>query len=157
MKIDPSKIGAVIGKGGETINGIVDETGATIDIEDDGTVFITCVSPEGMAKAVARIEQLTYEPKPGDEFDGTVVSVKDFGAFVEILPGKDGMVHVSEMSTERVAHPSDVVKEGQKVHVWVVSVSPEGKISLSMLGPNGKGHSMSERPPRTGFRGPHRR
>jgi ribosomal protein S1 len=74
---------------------------------------------------------------------------------VEILPGKDGMVHVSEMSNERVAHPSDVVKEGQKVHVWVVSVSPEGKISLSMLGPNGKPRQdRGDRPPRTGFRGP---
>ncbi len=157
MKIDPSKIGLVIGKGGETINKIIEETTATIDIEDDGTVFITCVNPDGMAKAITRIEQLTYEPKPGEEFDGTVVSIKDFGAFVEILPGKDGMVHVSEMSNERVAHPSDVVKEGQKVHVWVVSVSPEGKISLSMLGPNGKSAGRlpagrQDRPPRTGFR-----
>lgn len=138
MKIDSDKIGLVIGSGGKTINGIIDETGATIDIEDDGTVFITAGSPEAMKLAIDRITQLTYEPKPGEEFDGTVVSVKDFGAFVEILPGKDGMVHVSEMSTDRIAHPSDAVKEGQKVHVWVVAVSPEGKISLSMLGPQGK-------------------
>lgn len=144
MKIDPDKIGLVIGSGGKTINSIIDETGATIDIEDDGTVFITAGSPDAMKLAIDRINQLTYEPKPGEEFDGTVVSVKDFGAFVEILPGKDGMVHVSEMSNERVAHPSDVVKEGQKVHVWVVAVSPEGKISLSMLGPQGKPrHQMS--------------
>lgn len=155
MHIEPDKIGMVIGSGGKTINGIIDETGATIDIEDDGSVFITCTKAEGMKQAIARIEQLTYEPKPGDEMDGTVVSIKDFGAFVEIAPGRDGMVHVSEMSNERVAHPSDVVKEGQKVHVWVVSTSAEGKISLSMLGPNGKGHSpMGDRPPRTGFRGP---
>lgn len=146
MKIAPDKIGLVIGSGGKTINGIIDETGASIDIEDDGTIFITAATPDGMARAIERINQLTYEPKPGEEFDGTVVSIKDFGAFVEILPGKDGMVHVSEMSNERVAHPSDVVKEGQTVHVWVVSVSPEGKISLSMLGPNGK--PRSERPPR---------
>jgi polyribonucleotide nucleotidyltransferase len=151
MKIDPDKIGLVIGTGGKTINGIIDETGATIDIEDDGSVFITAGSPDAMKLAIDRINQLTYEPKPGEEFDGTVVSVKDFGAFVEILPGKDGMVHVSEMSTERIAHPSDAVKEGQKVHVWVVSVSPEGKISLSMLGPNGKQRSG---PPGGGFRGP---
>ena len=156
MKIDPSKIGLVIGKGGETINKIIDETTATIDIEDDGTVFITCVNPDGMAKAIERINQLTYEPKPGEEFDGTVVSVKDFGAFVEILPGKDGMVHVSEMSNERIAHPADAVKMGQKVHVWVKSVGDDGKISLSMLGPNGKGRSMGEHPPRTGFRHPRR-
>ncbi len=152
MKIDPSKIGAVIGKGGETINGIIEETGATIDIEDDGTVFITCVSPEGMAKAIARIEALTYEPKPGEEMDGTVVSIKDFGAFVEIAPGRDGMVHVSEMSTERVAHPADVVKEGQKVHVWVLAVSPEGKVSLSMVGPQGKGRSDRSAAPHRGPR-----
>ncbi len=85
-----------------------------------------------------------------------MVSIKDFGAFVEIAPGRDGMVHVSEMSNERIAHPSDAVKEGQKVHVWVLSVSPEGKISLSMVGPNGKGRPMGERPPRTGPRSPRR-
>ncbi|HXK37374.1 MAG TPA: polyribonucleotide nucleotidyltransferase, partial [Candidatus Paceibacterota bacterium] len=152
MKIDPDKIGMVIGTGGKTINGIIEETGATIDIEDDGTVFITCANAEGMAKAIERIEQLTYEPKPGDEMDGTVVSIKDFGAFVEIAPGRDGMVHVSEISQERVAHPADVLKEGQQVHVWVKSVSPEGKISLSMVGPEGKGRPMGDRPPRTGFR-----
>lgn len=154
MKIDPEKIGLVIGSGGKTINAIIDETGATIDIEDDGTVFITAGSPDAMKLAIDRINQLTYEPKPGEEFDGVVVSVKDFGAFVEILPGKDGMVHVSEMSNDRIAHPSDAVKEGQKVHVWVVSVSPEGKISLSMLGPNGK--PRGERPAGGGFRGPRR-
>ncbi len=157
MKIDPDKIGLVIGSGGKTINAIIDETGATIDIEDDGSVFITAGSPDAMKLAIDRINQLTYEPKPGEEFDGTVVSVKDFGAFVEILPGKDGMVHVSEMSKDRIAHPSDAVKEGQKVHVWVVSVSPEGKISLSMLGPNGKPRPTGgDRPPRTGFGGPRR-
>ncbi len=156
MHIDPEKIGLVIGSGGKTINGIIDETGATIDIEDDGSVFITAASPDAMKLAIDRINQLTYEPKPGEEFDGTVVSVKDFGAFVEILPGKDGMVHVSEMSKDRIAHPSDAVKEGQKVHVWVVSVSPEGKISLSMLGPEGKGRPQGDRPPRSGFGGPRR-
>ncbi len=141
MKIDSEKIGLVIGSGGKTINSIIDETGATIDIEDDGTVFITAGTPAAMQLAIDRITQLTYEPKPGEEFDGVVVAVKDFGAFVEIMPGKDGMVHVSEMSNDRIAHPSDAVKEGQKVHVWVVSVSPEGKISLSMLGPQGKARS----------------
>jgi polyribonucleotide nucleotidyltransferase len=152
MKIAPDKIGMVIGSGGKTINGIIDETGATIDIEDDGTVFITCANADGMRRAIERIEQLTYEPKPGDEMDGTVVSIKDFGAFVEIAPGRDGMVHVSEMSNERIAHPADAVKEGQKVHVWVLSTSPEGKISLSMVGPNGK--ARGDRPQGGGFRGP---
>jgi polyribonucleotide nucleotidyltransferase len=143
----------VIGSGGKTINGIIEETGATIDIEDDGTVFITCGSAEGMAAAISRIEALTYEPKPGDEMDGTVVSIKDFGAFVEIAPGRDGMVHVSEMSNDRIAHPSDAVKEGQQVHVWVKAVSPEGKISLSMIGPNGKQHAGGP-PAHRGPRGP---
>ncbi|HUO75875.1 MAG TPA: polyribonucleotide nucleotidyltransferase [Candidatus Paceibacterota bacterium] len=156
MKVATDKIGLIIGSGGKTINGIIEETGATIDIEDDGTVFITCGNPEGMKKAIERIDQLTYEPKPGDEMDGTVVSIKDFGAFVEIAPGRDGMVHVSEISNERIAHPADVLKEGQKVHVWVKSTTPDGKISLSMVGPNGKQHAMGDRPPRTGFRGPRR-
>jgi polyribonucleotide nucleotidyltransferase len=156
MKIERDKIGLVIGTGGKTINSIIEETGATIDIEDDGTVFITCGSPEGMIKAIERIDQLTYEPKPGDEMDGTVVSLKDFGAFVEITPGRDGMVHVSEISPERIAHPADVLKEGQKVHVWVKSVSPEGKISLSMIGPNGKGRPTVDRPPHRGPRGSRR-
>lgn len=154
MKIAPDKIGMVIGSGGKTINGIIDETGAAIDIEDDGTVFITCASADGMARAIERIEQLTYEPRPGDEMDGTVVSIKDFGAFVEIAPGRDGMLHVSEISNERIAHPADVLTEGQKVHVWVRAVSPEGKISLSMVGPNGKQRSF-EGPPRHGH-GPRR-
>ena len=145
MKIDPDKIGAVIGSGGKIINGIIEETGATIDIEDDGSVFITCATPEGMKRAIERVEQLTYEPKPGDEMDGTVVSIKDFGAFVEIAPGRDGMVHVSEISNERITHPADVLKEGQKVHVWVKSTTPDGKISLSMVGPNGKQRSEGPR------------
>jgi len=159
MKVDPDKIGLIIGSGGKTINGIIDETGATIDIEDDGTVFITCASAQGMAQAIERINQLTYEPKPGDEMDGTVVSIKDFGAFVEIAPGRDGMVHVSEISNDRIAHPSDALTEGQKVHVWVKAVA-DGKISLSMIGPNGKQRTFDgprpPRPPHGGPRGPRR-
>ncbi len=136
MKIEPKKIGAVIGKGGETINGIIEETGAQIDIDDDGSVFITCNTAEGMAKAVQHIKDLTYEPQPGDEFDGTVVKILDFGAFVEIVPGKDGMVHVSEMSNERVRHPSDILKEGQRVHVWLKNVDDMGRINLTMKAPH---------------------
>lgn len=132
IKIDPDKIGAVIGKGGETINRIIEATNAEIDIEDDGSIFITCVSAEGMTKAIKMIEELTFEPKPGDEFDGTVVRIMDFGAFVEILPGKDGMVHVSEISNERVNRVSDVLKVGQKVHVLVKGVDETGRISLTM-------------------------
>lgn len=132
IKINPEKIGAVIGPQGKIINDIIDKTGATIDIEDDGSVFITSETQDGMDRAIAMIKDLTYEAKPGDEFDGTVVSIKDFGAFVEILPGKDGMVHISEISNERVNRVSDVLKMGQKVHVTVKSVDENGRISLTM-------------------------
>ena len=135
VKIDPKKIGAVIGKGGETINGIIEVTGAEIDIDDAGLVFITCATVEGMDKAVQMIKDLTYEPQPGEEFDGRVVKILDFGAFVEIMPGRDGMVHVSEMSNERVRHPSDILKEGQKVHVWLKNVDDMGRINLTMKEP----------------------
>ncbi|HXV26971.1 MAG TPA: polyribonucleotide nucleotidyltransferase [Candidatus Paceibacterota bacterium] len=135
MKINPDKIGAVIGSGGKTINGIIEETGATIDIEDDGTVFITCADADGMSRAVKRIEQLTYEPSPGDEFDGTVVRLMDFGAFVQITPDLDGMVHVSQIAAERVERPSDRLKVGQPVHVWVREIDEKGRINLTMLPP----------------------
>lgn len=132
IKINPEKIGAVIGPQGKIINDIIDKTGATIDIEDDGSVFITSETQDGMDRAIAMIKDITYEAKPGDEFDGTVVSIKDFGAFVEILPGKDGMVHISEISNERVNRVSDVLKMGQKVHVWVKNIDENGRISLTM-------------------------
>ncbi|OGN08866.1 MAG: polyribonucleotide nucleotidyltransferase [Candidatus Yanofskybacteria bacterium RIFCSPHIGHO2_02_FULL_41_11] len=133
IKIDPKKIGALIGPGGKMINEIIEKTGAEIDIDDDGSVFITSTTTEGMDKAIELIRQVTYEPNVGDEFDGTVVAIKDFGAFVEIIPGKDGMVHISEMSPERVNRVTDILKMGQKVHVWVKSVDEmTGKISLTM-------------------------
>ena len=132
IKIDPSKIGAVIGKGGETINKIIDLTGADIDIEDDGSVFITCVSSDGMDKALQMIKDLTYEPQPGDKFQGKVTKILDFGAFVEYLPGKEGMVHVSEMSTERIRHPSDILKVGQSVNITVKNVDDMGRTNLTM-------------------------
>ncbi|MEX2090529.1 MAG: polyribonucleotide nucleotidyltransferase [Candidatus Paceibacterota bacterium] len=135
LKINPAKIGALIGPGGKMINEIIEQTGAGIDIEDDGSVFITSNTPEGMAKAKELILEVTYEPKFGDEFDGTVVSIRDFGAFVEIMPGRDGMVHVSEIKNERVEKVSDVLKVGQKVHVWVKGVDDvTGKVSLTMKG-----------------------
>ncbi len=135
VKINPAKIGALIGPGGKIINEIIEKTGAEIDIEDDGSVFVTSLTPEGMKKALALIAEVTYEVKPGDEFDGTVVSIRDFGAFVEILPGKDGMVHISEISNERVNRITDVLKLGQKVHVWVKAVDDMGKVSLTMKRP----------------------
>ncbi|HBT81060.1 MAG: polyribonucleotide nucleotidyltransferase [Candidatus Yanofskybacteria bacterium RIFOXYD1_FULL_44_17] len=132
VKIDPKKIGALIGPGGKMINEIIEQTGAEIDIDDDGSVFVTSATTEGMEKAIKLINQVTYEPKIGDEFDGTVVRILDFGAFVEITAGKDGMVHVSEMSKERVNHPSDVLKLGQKVHVRIKNIDEMGRISLTM-------------------------
>ncbi len=136
IKIDPDKIGAVIGKGGETINRIIEETGAEIDIEDDGSVFITCVSADGMDKALQMIKDITYEPRPGDKFEGRVTKILDFGAFVEYLPGKEGMVHVSEMSNERVRYPSDVLKIGQVVQVTVKNVDDMGRTNLTMKSRN---------------------
>ncbi len=136
IKINPARIGALIGPGGKIINGIIEETGAEIDIEDDGSVFVTSLTPEGMKKALDLIREVTYEPEEGDEFDGEVVSIKDFGAFVEITPGKDGMVHISEMSDQRVNKVTDVLRMGQKVHVWVKSVDEmTGKISLTLKPP----------------------
>jgi len=133
IKIDPKKIGALIGPGGKMINEIIEQTGAEIDIDDDGSVFVTSSTTEGMDKAIEMIRQVTYEPNVGDEFDGTVVAIKDFGAFVEITPGKDGMVHISEMSDQRVNRVEDILKMGQKVHVWVKAVDDaSGKISLTM-------------------------
>ena len=135
IKINPAKIGMLIGPGGKMINEIIEKTGAEIDIEDDGSVFVTSLTPEGMKKAMELIQEVTYEPKVSDEFDGTVVSIRDFGAFVEIMPGRDGMVHISEISNERVAKITDVLKMGQKVHVWVKGVDDAtGKISLTMKG-----------------------
>ena len=132
IKIDPSKIGMVIGSGGKTINAIIEETKTTIDIEDDGSIFITADSDENMNKAIARIEGLTYEPKPGDEFDGVVTRLMDFGAFVRIAGEMEGMVHVSQISNERVNKPSDVLHVGQEVHVTVREIDEKGRINLTM-------------------------
>lgn len=132
IKVNPSKIGALIGPGGKNINGIIEQTGAEIDIEEDGSVFVTSITADGMAKAIKLINELTYEPNSGDEFEGTVVKIMDFGAFVEIMSGRDGLVHVSEMSNEHVRHPSDIVKLGQKVHVWVKNIDDQGRLNLTM-------------------------
>ncbi|PIR41289.1 MAG: polyribonucleotide nucleotidyltransferase [Candidatus Yanofskybacteria bacterium CG10_big_fil_rev_8_21_14_0_10_46_23] len=134
IKINPEKIGLVIGGGGKTINKIIEESGAEIDIEDDGNVFITSNDEQGMAIALDWIDKLTREVKIGDIFKGRVEKVTDFGAFVNILPGQDGLVHVSEMSREHVKHPSDKVTEGDIVEVKVKNIDQYGKISLTMKG-----------------------
>ncbi len=133
IKINPDKIREVIGKGGETINRIIAETGAEIDIKDDGTVFIASPDKESIDGAIKWVKSITAEPEVGKIYeDCKVVSVLDFGAFVEIMPGKDGLVHVSEMSEERVNKPSDVVKEGDTVTVKLVAIDDKGRLNLSM-------------------------
>ncbi len=133
ITINPDKIREVIGKGGEMINKIIAETGAEIDIKDDGTVMIASPDKRSIDGAIKMIKQITDDPEVGAIYENCrVVSVLDFGAFVEIMPGKEGLVHVSEMSDERVGHPSDVVKEGDKVTVKLLAIDERGRLQLSM-------------------------
>jgi polyribonucleotide nucleotidyltransferase len=133
MVVKPEKIREIIGKGGEMIQKITAETGATIDIKDDGLVLIASPDANSINAAKQWIESIVAEPEVGKIYkDVPVVSVLDFGAFVQILPGKDGLVHVSEMSEERVNKPSDVVKEGDKVNVKLVAIDDKGRLQLSM-------------------------
>jgi len=132
IKINPEKIGALIGPQGKVINGIIERTGVQIDIDDDGSVFITSDSAEGMKSALRMVNEVTYEAKPGDEFDGIVSRLLDFGAMIEYLPGKEGLVHVSEISHQQIRRPSDVLKLGQHVHVRVKNIDDYGRINLSM-------------------------
>src|SRR5258706_2652197 len=132
IKIDPEKIGALVGPGGKTIRSIIEQTGATIDVEDDGRVFIATSDGEAAKKAVAMVEALTREIKVGEVFLGKVVRIMPFGAFVNLIPGKDGMVHVSELDTQRVENVEDMVKMGDELTVMVIGVEPgTGKVSLS--------------------------
>jgi polyribonucleotide nucleotidyltransferase len=133
VKINPEKIREVIGKGGETIQKITAETGADIDIKDDGTIMIASPDKTSIEAAKKWIRGITAEPEVGTIYENCrVVSVLDFGAFVEILPGKEGLVHVSEMSEERVEKTSDVVKEGDRVTVKLVTIDDRGRLQLSM-------------------------
>jgi polyribonucleotide nucleotidyltransferase len=132
IKIHPDKIREVIGKGGATIRSITEETGTTIDINDDGTVIIASVNREAADNAKHRIEQIVADVEPGRIYEGKVVKLMDFGAFVTILPGKDGLVHVSQISNERVEKVSDKLKEGDVVKVKVLEVDKQGRIRLSM-------------------------
>jgi polyribonucleotide nucleotidyltransferase len=132
MKINPDKIRDVIGPGGKVINEIIDATGVNIDIEDDGSVFITASNGEGGAAAQAMIHNLTREVQAGETFQGKVVRIMDFGAFVEILPGKDGLVHISELAHHRVNKVDDIVKIGDIVNVKVKEIDSQGRINLSM-------------------------
>ncbi len=132
IKINPEKIGAVIGKGGEVINKITAETGAEIDIKDDGLITVASSNGDSIERALEWIRSLTEEPEVGKTYEGTVVSIKDFGAFVNIMPGTDGMVHISKLSNERVEKVTDVLKEGQKVRVKLMEIDDRGRLSLSL-------------------------
>jgi polyribonucleotide nucleotidyltransferase len=163
VKIPVEKIGEVIGPGGKMIRNIIATTGATVDVEDDGSVMISGVDQAAVQKAVDWVTGLTRDVTVGEEFEGEVKRILPFGAFVEILPGKEGMVHVSQMSTGFVNKPEEVVKIGQKVHVRVMEVDDMHRINLSMLfGEDAKKAPVRERreggrPPfRGGGRGPRR-
>lgn len=132
IKINPEKIGAVIGKGGEVINKITAETGAEIDIKEDGLITVASPNGESIEKALNWIKSLTEEPEVGRIYEGKVVSIKDFGAFVNILPGTDGMVHISQLSNERVEKVEDVLKEGQIVKAKLIGIDERGRLSLSI-------------------------
>jgi polyribonucleotide nucleotidyltransferase len=132
LKIDPEKIRDVIGKGGAVIRQITEETGTTIDIENDGTVKIASVLGTAGREAQRRIELITADVEVGRIYEGRVAKLMDFGAFVTILPGRDGLVHISQISDERVERVSDKLKEGDQIRVKVLEVDRQGRIRLSM-------------------------
>src|SRR5947199_10613540 len=131
IKINPDKIRDVIGPGGKVIRGIVEETGAKIDVEDDGTVLVASSDGDSMQRAIDKIRAITAEAEVGKVYRGTVRKIVDFGAFVEIFPGTDGLVHISQLAHERVRKVSDVLKEGDVIDVKVLEVDRSGKIRLS--------------------------
>lgn len=132
IKINPDKIGAVIGKGGEVINKITAETGAEIDIKDDGLITVAAADTAKIEKALEWIRSLTEEPEVGRIYEGKVVSIKDFGAFINILPGIDGMVHISQLDDKRIEKVEDVLTEGQIVKVKLMGIDEKGRLSLSL-------------------------
>ncbi len=158
ISVPVDKIGTVIGPGGKTIRGITEETGATVDIQEDGTVVIGSADGAAAQKAVQMIDDLTREVKVGDIFTGKVSRIMDFGAFVDILPGKDGLVHISELSEERVPSVADVVEIGQELTVAVIQIDDLGRVNLSRrallvdeeIDPNGRDPVGGGRPARTG-------
>jgi polyribonucleotide nucleotidyltransferase len=132
IHIKPDKIREVIGPGGKVIRGLVEETGCKIDIEDDGTVLIASADGIALEKAISAIQAITAEPEVGKIYNGTVRKIVDFGAFVEIMPGTDGLLHISQISNERIRRVEDVLHEGDEIKVKVLDVDRSGKIRLSM-------------------------
>jgi polyribonucleotide nucleotidyltransferase len=131
IKINPDKIREVIGKGGSVIQALTRETGTTIDIEDDGTISIACLSQEAGEAAVARIKAITAEVEVGKVYEGPVLRLLDFGAIIQLLPGKDGLLHISQIAHERVNNVADYLKEGQIVKVKVLEADDKGRVRLS--------------------------
>ncbi len=136
IKINPDKIGAVIGKGGDVIKQITSETGAEIDIAEDGLITVAAADTTTIEKAINWIKSLTEEPEVGTIYEGKVVSIKDFGAFINIMPGIDGMVHISELSKDRVEKVTDVLHEGQIVKARLIGIDDRGRLSLSIKAVN---------------------
>ena len=160
FEIDKDKIRTVIGKGGEMINKIIEETGVEIDINDDAIVTVASEDGESLKKAVEWIKNLTTDPKPGEKYDGKITRLMDFGAFAEILPGKEGLIHISELAEQRIDHPGDVIKEGDVIPVQVLEIDHMGRLNLSHLAAIGKSRPKPEgrddRGPRRGGGGPGR-
>lgn len=161
VQIDPEKIGGIIGPGGKIIRRIIAETGAQVDVEDDGMVTISGTDEAGVQKAIDWVKGLTEEAEIGKEYDGEIVRIVPFGVFVNILPGKDGLVHISKLATGYLNHPEDVVKEGDKLKVRVAEVDDQGRINLvpvtPLVAPAGSaqasGYSgMGDRRPDSNFR-----
>jgi polyribonucleotide nucleotidyltransferase len=131
IKINPDKIREIIGPGGKVIRGIQSETGTSIEIDDSGLVKVAAFSKEEGDAAIKMIEELIREPEVGAVYEGKVVKITDFGAFVQIMPGTDGLVHISQLANHRVTKVSDIVKEGDQLRVKVLEISRDGKIRLS--------------------------
>jgi len=131
LKINPEKIGALIGPGGKNIRGICDSTGAKIDVTDDGTVKIFATSGPAMEKARYMVEGSTGEVEIGKIYKGIVKTIKDFGAFVEIMPGQEGMVHISELADYRVKTVDEICKVGEEISVKVIDIDDRGRVRLS--------------------------
>jgi polyribonucleotide nucleotidyltransferase len=131
LKVKPEKIREIIGPGGKVIRGIIEATGVKIDVEDDGMVRIASVDEEASKKAIEMVQRIAAEAEVGKIYKGTVRKIVEFGAFVEILPGTDGLIHISQLAPERVRKVTDVLKEGDEVMVKVLEIDRQGKIRLS--------------------------
>jgi polyribonucleotide nucleotidyltransferase len=159
--VDEDKIGLIIGPGGKTIKGISEKSGSSINIDDDGRILIYGKDTESAKRAEEMVKGLIEEPEVGRIYDGTVKRLMDFGAFVEILPGKEGLVHISRLSRERVENVSDVLSEGQEIKVKILEVDRMGRLNLSYIDaidPDGSSpvSSQPRRPSSSGPRGPRR-